>query len=98
MKRLPQEKIMTALLKKGMVDTRTIDDLAKIIAQFHSNAQTNHEIDEFGSYKIVKINWDENFAQTKKYINQTIALEDYKLIDARVYDFMLVVRSFSASE
>lgn len=88
MKRLPQEKIMTALLKKGMIDTKTIDDLAKIIAQFHSNAQTNHEIDEFGSYTIVKINWDENFAQTKKYINQTIALEDYKLIDAMVDDFM----------
>ena len=71
MKRLPQEKIMT-LLKENKVDDKTIDELAKIIAKFHSTAQTGGEINEFGSFKIVKTNWDENFAQTQKYINQTI--------------------------
>ena len=72
MKRLPQEKIMTTLLKENKVDKRTIDQLSKIIAQFHSSAQTNNEINQYGSLKIIKINWDENFSQTQKYVNQTI--------------------------
>ena len=58
MKRLPQEKIMTVLLKENKVDNKTIDELAKIIAQFHSKAQTNTEINEYGSIKIIKTNWD----------------------------------------
>ena len=66
MKRLPQERIMTVLLKEDKVDKKTIDEIAEIVAEFHSKAQTNPEISEFGSLKIVKTNWDENFAQTNK--------------------------------
>src|SRR5271157_5867627 len=34
MKRLPQEKIMTQLLKERKVDDKTIDEIAKVIARF----------------------------------------------------------------
>ena len=88
MKRLPQEKIMTNLLKENKVDDKTIDELAKIIAEFHSKALTNDEINEFGSLKIVKTNWDENFAQTLKYINQTISQADFQFIQNKVVGFM----------
>ena len=88
MKRLPQEKIMTILLKENKVDDKTIDELAKIIAQFHSNAQTNSEINKFGSLKIIKTNWDENFAQTQKYINQTIPKDEFQFIENKVNSFM----------
>ena len=88
MKRLPQEKIMTVLLKEGKVDKKTIDEIAKIVAQFHSKAQTNPEISQFGSLKIVKTNWDENFAQTTKYINQTIPKTDFQFIQTKINDFM----------
>ena len=57
---------MTVLLKENKVDNKTIDELAKIIAQFHSNAQTSSEINEYGSLKIIKINWDENFCSNPK--------------------------------
>ena len=83
MKRLPQEKIMTLLLKENKVDEKTIDELAKIIAQFHSKAQTSSEINEYGSLKIIKTNWDENFAQTLKYINQTISQTDFEFIQSQ---------------
>jgi hypothetical protein len=88
MKRLPQEKIMTVLLSERKVDDKTIDDLAKIIARFHSNAQSNSEINKFGSVRIIKTNWDENFVQTKKYINQTIAEADYKFLKDKINNFM----------
>ena len=88
MKRLPQEKIMTVLLKENKVDKKTIDELAKIIVQFHSKAQTGNEINDFGSIKIIKTNWDENFAQTSKYINQTISQVEFQFIQAKINEFM----------
>jgi uncharacterized protein len=88
MKRLPQEKIMTVLLKEGKVNKKTVDAIAKIIAKFHSKAQTNSEISQFGSLKIVKTNWDENFAQTTKYINQTLSQKDFQFMQTKINDFM----------
>ena len=88
MKRLPQEKIMTLLLKEKKVDKETIDEIARIVAAFHSKAQTSTEISEFGSLKIVKTNWDENFAQTKKYLNQTIPESEFQFIQHKINNFM----------
>ena len=88
MKRLPQEKIMTVLLNENKVDNKIIDEIAKKIAQFHSNAQTSTEIEAFGSLKIIKINWDENFSQTQKYIDKTVPAAEFQFIQNRVNSFM----------
>lgn len=88
MKRLPQERIMTVLLKENKVDKKTIDEIAGIVAQFHSKTQTSSEISQFGSLKIVKTNWDENFAQTTKYINQTIPQQEFQFMQTKINDFM----------
>ncbi len=50
MRRLPQERIMAVLLKENKVDEKTIDEIAKIVVQFHSKAQTGGEINEYGSH------------------------------------------------
>jgi aminoglycoside phosphotransferase family enzyme len=88
MKRLPQERIMTTLLKEGKVNKKTIDEIAGIVAEFHSKAQTSPEISQFGSLNIVKTNWDENFVQTTKYINQTISQIEFQLIQTKINSFM----------
>lgn len=88
MKRLPQERIMAILLKENKVDTKIIDKIARIVVEFHSKAQTSPEISEFGSLKIVKTNWDENFAQTKKYVNQTIPESEFQFIQTKINNFI----------
>lgn len=88
MKRLPQEKIMTNLLKQNKVDEKTIDELAETIAHFHSKTGTNDEINDYGSIRVIKINWDENFAQTLKYINQTVSQVEFQSIHNRIDGFM----------
>jgi len=88
MKRLPQKRIMTLLIKEDKIDKKIIDEIAKIVVSFHSKAQTNPEINEFGSLKIVKTNWAENFAQTTKYINQTIPQRDFQRIQTKIEDFI----------
>jgi aminoglycoside phosphotransferase family enzyme len=87
MKRMPQEKMMSRLLEENKVDTKHIDRIAKIIAEFHSKAETNRRISEFGSLAI-ETNWKENFEQTEEFVGKTISTEDFKLIRERVEDFM----------
>jgi aminoglycoside phosphotransferase family enzyme len=86
--RLPQERLMTQLLQEGKIDKKTIDELAAIVAKFHSEAQTSTEISEFGGLKTVRTNWDENFAQTQKYIDQTIPKADYTFMQQKINGFM----------
>ena len=88
MKRMPQKRMMSKLLEKNKVDDRLVDRIAKIIADFHSKAETNRRISEFGSLEIIETNWEENFDQTEEFIGKTISTEDFKLIRERVEDFM----------
>jgi len=41
MKKMPQEKMMNKLLEENKIDSKLIDKIAKIIAEFHSKAETN---------------------------------------------------------
>ena len=88
MKRLPQEKIMTHLLEEDKVEKGLIDQIAKIIADFHSKAETNERISSIGSLATIKINWDENFEQTRNVVGKTITTEDFELISKKVNHFM----------
>ncbi len=88
MTRMPQEKMMNKLLEENKVDSKIIDRIAKIIAEFHSKAETNRRINEFGSLAIIETNWKENFEQTQEFVGKTITMEDFKLIRERIDDFM----------
>jgi uncharacterized protein len=88
MKRMPQEKIMTKLLEENKVDNKLIDKIAKIIAEFHSKAETTPQISEYGSLKIIKTNWDENFEQTQNVVDKTISKADFELIRGNIVGFM----------
>jgi aminoglycoside phosphotransferase family enzyme len=88
MKRMPQEKMMSKLLEKNKVDDKLIDRIAKIIADFHSKAETNRRISKFGSLAVIETNWKENYDQTEEFIGKTISKEDFGLIRNRVNNFM----------
>jgi aminoglycoside phosphotransferase family enzyme len=88
MKRMPQEKIMSKLLEENKVDNRLVDRIAKIITDFHSKAETNRRISEFGSLAVIDTNWKENFEQTEEFVGKTIPIKDFKLIRKKVKDFM----------
>jgi aminoglycoside phosphotransferase family enzyme len=88
MKRMPEEKIMTKLLEKNKVDTRLIDKMAEIIAEFHSKAKTNKRISKFGSLSLIETNWKENYEQTREFIGKTISPASFRLIRERVDGFI----------
>jgi len=88
MKRMPQEKMMSRLLEENKVDSKLVDRIAKIIADFHSKAETNRRIREFGSLATIETNWKENFEQTREFVGKTISMKNFKLIHERIDDFM----------
>jgi aminoglycoside phosphotransferase family enzyme len=88
MKGMPQERMMSKLLEENKVDNGLIDQIAKIIAEFHSKAETNRRISEFGSPATIETNWKENFDQTGEFTDKTISKKDFKLILGRTDDFM----------
>jgi uncharacterized protein len=89
MKRLPQDRIMTKLLDEQNVDKKLVDRIAKIIANFHRQAETNLKISEFGSLAAIRVNWNENYDQTKEYVGKTLTLKMYELICGKVEEFLV---------
>jgi aminoglycoside phosphotransferase family enzyme/predicted kinase len=88
MKEIPQSAIMTELLKRGEIRFDTVARLAGIVADFHRRAETNPEIEKFGSPKTIKFNWDENFEQTEGFRDISLSSEIFNFIQTHVTTFM----------
>jgi len=88
MKELSQESLMSELLRKDKVDKYIMDKIARILADFHNKAETNSEIERYGSIDIVKFNWDENFEQTREFVGRTIKSQEYSFIYRTVQRFL----------
>lgn len=88
MKEIPQKYLMYRQLKKGRVNKKIISRLAKIVANFHQKAKTSKKISFFGSVRIIKKNWQENFSQTKPFIAKTISTENWHFIKKSIGKFI----------
>ncbi len=88
MRRLPADRMMDAMLERGEVTRAMVEALAERVAAFHSSAATGGEVDEGGSLATIQGNWDENFAQTAPFVDETISRERFAAIRDWAYDFM----------
>ncbi len=88
MKELPQEAMMSALLKQGSIKYDVINNLATEIAEFHRQAKTSTEITREGSLDSVRFNWEENFTQTEGVKDTTIPSADFDFIKDKVKGFI----------
>jgi aminoglycoside phosphotransferase family enzyme/predicted kinase len=80
MRRLPQPKMMNVLLADDGVTAEMVGGVARKLAAFHKEAETNTEISAFGETRAITRNTDENFDQTEQYIGRTISKDNYKHI------------------
>lgn len=88
MRELPQSSMMTELLRQGKVRFATVAEIARIVADFHSRAETSQEIERYGGLEAVKFNWDENFEQTEAFKNITIPSDVFEEIKTNVSKFI----------
>jgi len=88
MKRLPQERMLKELLRKGMADISLMDAVAGKLAAFHRLAATGGEIDEIGGgIETIRFNHEENFEQTEKYMG-LIGAGRYRFLRDYVHHFL----------
>jgi uncharacterized protein len=88
MKELPQDWIMTEQLKSGNVTFEHVDHIARSIAGFHEKAERGREVAQYGSTEIIRLNWDENFAQTMEFRGKSISNREFDETKAAVEEFI----------
>ena len=88
MKKLPQDRMLKTLLKQGKIDYPIMDAIARKLSDFHAHAATGGNIDEIGGVETIHRNHDENFEETRNYINVTIPEYQYRFTKYYAYDFM----------
>ena len=88
MRQLPAERMMDRLLLQDLVTADMVERVAQKLAAFHDKARTSPEISAFGSLEAIKINTDENFCQTEKYIGKSISPDKYDHIKTYSDNFL----------
>jgi len=80
MKQLQRDRMMDLLLPRDQVTPAMLEQVAGLMADFHSEAATDPAISAYGSLDGIKTNTAENFDQTAKYIGTLIREKSYRLI------------------
>jgi aminoglycoside phosphotransferase family enzyme len=88
MKQLPADRMMDKLLPQNLVTVEMVVRVAEKLAAFHHKAVTSPEISAFGKLEAIKINTDENFIQTEKYIDISISADMYSQIKTYTDNFL----------
>jgi aminoglycoside phosphotransferase family enzyme/predicted kinase len=73
MRRLPAEGMLDQMLKRDAVDASLARRIARRLARFHAIAATGPGVDEFGTPRAVKANWDENFVEVAPFVGRTLS-------------------------
>jgi aminoglycoside phosphotransferase family enzyme len=93
MKQLPAERMMDKLLPRNLVTVDMVAGVAEKLASFHRKAKTSSEISSYGKLEAIKINSDENFTQTEKYIDISIPSGTFNQIKAYTDNFLKANKS-----
>lgn len=64
----PQDTLFINLFEQGKLTEAHMEELGRIVAQFHTHATTNDYIRSFGEVPKIREAFDENYQQTEKYI------------------------------
>ncbi len=87
MKRLPEDRLMPALLADGSLTEEMVRKVARRVADFHARAETGASVNEFGSIANISHNNEENYDQTEKSIGRTISRAKYDRVRAFTRSF-----------
>ena len=87
MKRLPDEMLMKSVFLRGELKGEHLKRIVRVLARFHLSARNSSDIDKFGDPQMFRVNTDENFAQTERYIGTTIQRKDFDALKRWTADF-----------
>ncbi|MFH7026077.1 MAG: AAA family ATPase [Heteroscytonema crispum UTEX LB 1556] len=64
----PQETLLSSMFDQGKLNEIHLENLGRVVAQYHAKAEINDYIKSFGEVAKVRTAIDENYQQTSKYI------------------------------
>ncbi len=67
MRRLPASRMLDRLVARGAADPALLEAIGHVVADFHARAARRPAIDRYGRPAVIRRNWDENFAQTRRF-------------------------------
>jgi uncharacterized protein len=76
MRRLPDDRILTALLDRDEVSPELIASLADLLAKFHAQARTGPDVTSGGDVQAVARLLEDNFSNARRFRDVTIAGAD----------------------
>lgn len=88
MEQMNPKHVAGEILKGRDLSDEEIKSLALELANFHKIAPTDTEIEKYGGIKYIRLNWDENFEQTKGHRGSLIGEEDFDFIKSKVESFI----------
>jgi uncharacterized protein len=68
MRQFPQETLLSSLFAEGKLKETDLEELGRVVAQYHAKTETNDYIRSFGEVSQIRAAFDENYEQTAKYI------------------------------
>ncbi|PSB26018.1 AAA family ATPase [Stenomitos frigidus] len=68
MRQFPQSSLFTELFDRGELTASLLEQLARVLANFHAQAATNDYIRSFGTVENIRLAIDENYDQTAQYV------------------------------
>ncbi|MBD2489769.1 AAA family ATPase [Aulosira sp. FACHB-615] len=68
MREFPQETLLSNLFAQGKLNEAHLEELGRVVAQYHAKTETNDYIRSFGEVPQIRAAFDENYEQTEKYI------------------------------
>jgi len=80
MKRMPDDLLMKPTFLRAELKNEHIKKIANKLAKFHSTARYSNIINTFGKPEKIRINTDENFFQTEKYIGITVQKKEHEAL------------------
>jgi uncharacterized protein len=70
MVQFPQSSLLSNMFESGDLKIADVEEMGRIVADFHVQAQTNEYIQSFGTIERIKESIDDNYRHTEKYIGR----------------------------
>jgi uncharacterized protein len=88
MRQLPADRWLSGLLIRGEASAALMRRIAQRIAAFHAAAGLAEPAGRVGGIDTVRVNTQENFAQTREYVGVTVTAEAYDRVKAYTDAFL----------
>ncbi|HVU69524.1 MAG TPA: AAA family ATPase [Ktedonobacteraceae bacterium] len=87
MQRLPEEATLASYVAMGKATPEQLAAVAAPIARFHTSVPTTKYIADFGSLRVIRGNWQENFEQMRPYIGRSLDQITFDRISSYIHEF-----------